>query len=248
VKGWFVEDFTLEEIETLRARERFAFRDHSRDGQFQLAKLADLLNLAARSRTRFGRRPGVLIEIKHAAYFDSIGLPMADAVSHALRDFSLTSADAPAWVECFEIDILRRLRRVVATPIIQLLDAPQMRPADVAAAGGSSTYGQMIMPAGLAEIATYASAIGAWKRLIVPATREGGVDSVARRLESPTSLISDAHAAGLAVHAWTFRSEPRFLTGDYENDPVREYQQFAGLGIDGIITDFPDVAVGATNR
>src|SRR6185437_5079999 len=73
----------------------------------------------------------------------------------------------------------------------------------------------------------------AWKRLIVPAARDGNEDANAIRLAAPTSLLCDAHAAGLAVHAWTFRSEPRFLAADYDNDPTREYQQFMNLGIDG---------------
>jgi glycerophosphoryl diester phosphodiesterase len=243
MQGWFVEDFTLKEIKMLRARERFAFRDHSHDGQFNLITLAELLEFAAHSQTRLGHRPGVLIEIKHAAYFDSIGLPIDEPVARALRDFPLAGSDAPAWVECFEIDILHRMRKLISTPLIQLLDAPPMQPADVAAAGGSLTYGEMMTPQGLAEIATYANAIGAWKRLIVPASRDRKDDATLERLQTPTSLISDAHAAGLAVHAWTFRSEPRFLAADYDNDPAREYQQFESLGIDGMITDFPDAAL-----
>jgi len=243
IQGWFVEDFTLEEIKTLRARERFDFRDHSHDGQFNLITLAELLDFAAHSRTRLGHRPGVLIEIKHAAYFDSIGLPIDEPVARTLGDFSLAASDAPVWVESFEIDILHRMRKCISTPLIQLLDAPHLKPADVAAAGGSLTYGQMITPRALANIATYATAIGAWKRLIVPAARDGNDDANAIRLAAPTSLLCDAHAAGLAVHAWTFRSEPRFLAADYDNDPTREYQQFMNLGIDGIITDFPDAAL-----
>jgi glycerophosphoryl diester phosphodiesterase len=126
-------------------------------------------------------------------------------------------------------------------PLIQLLDAGQMRPADVVAAGGQLTYGQMITPAGLGQIKTYASAIGAWKRLIIPEMLDGG-------LSQPTSLIRDAHAAGLAVHAWTFRNEPRFLAANYGNDPLREYQQFMEVGVDGVITDFPDSASRAIAR
>ena len=258
VQGWFVHDFTLDEIRLLRARERFPFRDHSYDNQFGVLSLADLLDFALRQRTRSGRPPGVIIEIKHANYFDSIGLPMDEAIVRTLSDSGMggppmsfesqNTGEPPvpqAWVESFEIDVLRRLRGKIQTPIIQLLDGPNMRPADVLAAGRSLTYGDMATPAGLAEITTYATGVGAWKRLILPALLDGGPSAEGLRLGPPTSMIADAHAKGLAVHAWTFRGEPQFLVTDYGNDPAKEYQQFAALGLDGFITDFPDVARAA---
>jgi len=61
----------------------------------------------------------------------------------------------------------------------------------------------------------------------------------------PTDLVARAHAAGLFVHVWTMRSDPAFLSKTYEGHPEREYQQFATLGVDGVFTDFSDVAVRA---
>ena len=95
-------------------------------------------------------------------------------------------------------------------------------------------------PTGLQEIASYADAIGAWKRLIVPARSDSTATEV--RLNAPTSLIDDAHAAGLDIHAWTFRSDAHFLAADYNGDAASEYVQFRALGLDGFITDFPDDA------
>jgi glycerophosphoryl diester phosphodiesterase len=91
----------------------------------------------------------------------------------------------------------------------------------------------------LARIATYADGIGPDKRLIVP------LDAASGALGAPTDLVSRAHAAGLFVHAWTMRSDPRFLAREYGGDPGREYRQFAALGVDGVFTDFPDDAVRA---
>ncbi|HET6249479.1 MAG TPA: glycerophosphodiester phosphodiesterase family protein [Tepidisphaeraceae bacterium] len=242
VDGWFTPDFTLEEIGRLRARERFDFRDHSHDGQFPLLSLDELLQWAAGQRMRRGRPLGVIIEIKHAAFFESNGYSVDEAVVQAMDKFSLAGADSSAFVESFEIDILRRLSRRIQTPLIQLLDAAPSRPADENAVGEATTYGDLITPAGLAEIATYARAIGPWKRLIVPEQLEGTSVATSTRLGAPTPLIADAHAAGLAVHTWTFRSEPRFLTTEYAGDPLAEYRQFASLGVDGLISDFPDAA------
>ena len=79
------------------------------------------------------------------------------------------------------------------------------------------------------------------KRLIVPADSAGS-------LLPATSLVDDAHAAGLFVHVWTLRSEDAFLSASYGGDPRREYEQFASLGVDGLFTDFPDVAAGVFRR
>jgi len=49
----------------------------------------------------------------------------------------------------------------------------------------------------------------------------------------------------LRVHTYTFRSEPATLAPEYHGDPQLEYQQFYALGIDGVFSDFADVALSA---
>jgi glycerophosphoryl diester phosphodiesterase len=125
-----------------------------------------------------------------------------------------------------------------------LIDDAATQPFDFIAAGDARTYRDLITPAGLKAIADYAIGIGVWKRLIVPAEQPDAdaPKNQPARLLPPGTLVSDAHAAGLQIHAWTFRNEPQFLAEDYGGDPRREYQQFLGLGVDGLITDFPDMA------
>ena len=67
-------------------------------------------------------------------------------------------------------------------------------------------------------------------------------------LREPTTLVADAHKAGLLVHVWTLRSEAAFLSPSYGGDPIKEYRQFAALGVDGIFGDFPDVAFAALRK
>ena len=81
----------------------------------------------------------------------------------------------------------------------------------------------------------YADGIGPNKRLVVPTGPDG-------RLQPATSLVDDAHRAGLLVHPWTFRSDRNFLAAEYVEDPAREYAQFFSLGVDGVFSDFPDAA------
>ena len=81
-------------------------------------------------------------------------------------------------------------------------------------------------PIDVAAVAEYADAIGPAKALV------------------DTDLIKAAHAAGLEVHPYTFRAEPRFLSGGAP-DLASELRHYYALGVDGVFADHPDVAIGA---
>ncbi|MEZ5292357.1 MAG: glycerophosphodiester phosphodiesterase [Vicinamibacterales bacterium] len=233
ITGWFVEDFTLEEVRTLRAKERLASRSHAYDGQFGIPTFEEVVALAQAQAKARGRPIGVYPETKHPSYFAGIGLPLEPKLLAVLDALGWNSSDAPVFIQSFEVDNLRRLHRQTRVRLVQLLN-PGGRPAD----GSARTYAEMTTPAGLKDIATYAAGIGANQRLIVPADRQG-------RLGTPTSLVGDAHRAGLLVHVWTLRDDPPFLAAGYEGDPLREHRQFLALGVDGVFTDFPDTAMRA---
>jgi glycerophosphoryl diester phosphodiesterase len=93
----------------------------------------------------------------------------------------------------------------------------------------------MLDAAGLKQIAAYADGIGPEKRLVVPIAPDGSVGA-------PTDLVQRAHAAGLLVHIWTIRVDKEFLPAGYHGRAEAEFEQFRGLGVDGIFTDFPDAA------
>jgi glycerophosphoryl diester phosphodiesterase len=234
VTGWFSEDFTLAEIKTLRARERLPFRDHGFDGRFEIPTFEEVLELAVR------RGVGVYPETKRPSYFRGIGLPLEEPLLAALEAVGWTEKEAPVFLQSFETGNLRELRKRTNVRLIQLLDEPG-RPWDFAAAGDRRTYQDLATPEGLAWIAGYADGVGPHKRLIVPLDHD-------RRLQPPTSLVDDAHRAGLHLHPWTFRSDPEFLAPEYEGQAEREYRQFYRLGVDGVFSDFPDVAVRSLAR
>ena len=218
VTGWFTEDLTLGELKTLRARERLAFRSHEYDGRFLVPTLDEVIDLAARKSREAGRSIAVYPETKHPTYFRAIGLPLEARLVAALDAHGLRRKEDAAFIQSFEPSSLQMLRPMTGVRLMQLLDE-----------------GAEVTPTRLAAIARYADGIGPNKRLIVPAADDG-------RLLPPTSLVRDAHAAGLFVHVWTLRSEAVFLSPSYDGDPAREYEQFASLGVDGIFTDFPDMA------
>lgn len=246
IDGWFSEDFTLAEIKTLRAIERFPFRDHSYDGKFQVITFRELIELAQKRGKEAGRVIGIYPEIKNPSYFASIGLPLEERLAAELDRAGYTSHDSPVIVQSMEPSSLRKLRSVTRVRLMQLTDANEERPYDFVLKGDPRTYGDLLAPAGLREIATYADGIGPWKRQIVPMqARTADADSPSGPLLKPTSLVQDAHSAGLFVHPYTFRREKRFLASEYDGDPIREYLQFYDLGVDGVFSDNADLAYQA---
>ena len=234
VTGWFAEDFTLDEIKALRAVERLPdLRPHNTayNGQFEVPTFDEILALADALGHARGRPVGVYPETKHPSYARRIGLPLEEPLVAALHARGLDGHDDPVWIQSFEVGNLRRLRSMTGLRLVQLAE-PGNAPADVP----GCPYESMLTPSGLAEIATYADAIGVAIPLVLdPATL------------APTQLVADAHAVGLAVHVWTVRPENAFLPPQLRSlGPPSAHGDLASLaralattGADGVFTDAP---------
>jgi glycerophosphoryl diester phosphodiesterase len=238
VTGWFVEDFTLAEFKTLRARERLpTLRPGSAaiDGQEAVPTYQEMLDLAKSESARLGRTIGTYPEMKHPTFLASVGLDIATALLAALKSNNLDSKDAPVFVQCFEPGPLRAFRPRSKARLIQLVSP------------GKETDA-MITPAGLKDMATYADGIGPETNLVIPQSDAG--------LGPATSLVAAAHAAGLAVHPWTVRAENQFLPkplriGTAPGDHGHVEQLYAALyaaGIDGLFSDFSALNFAARNK
>lgn len=249
VTGWFVDDLTAAEVATLRARERLGeIRQQSSmyDGRFQVPTLAQILDLAVTSSSRLGRSVGVYLELKHPTYFAGHSLRHDDSLLKDLSAVRLTKSQV--LVQCFEPSTLRRLATKTDLPLVQLVNVTG-RPYDWEHHGHGRTFADMLTPAGLRELSTYAAAVGVHKSLVIPRDPDG-------RLSQPSGLVAQAHAAGMAVHAWTFRNENAFLPADRRRgahaamfgDAFGEYAAYFAAGVDGVITDHPDTAVTAAQK
>jgi glycerophosphoryl diester phosphodiesterase len=246
--GWFTEDFTLAELKTLRAVERIPGtrqRNTLYDGRYEVPTFDEVLALARSESRRTGRTIGVAPETKHPTYFDSIGLSLEEPLVRSLRRAGLDRHNAPVVVQSFETANLRELDRATRVPLVQLV-AGSGAPYDVVAAGGSTTYADLLTDAGLAEVAAYAEWIGPDKNRLVPRLPDG-------TLGQPTDVVARAHAAGLQVVPYTFRNENQFLpaelrVGTEPDDSGRAFEEYAvfyDLGVDGVFSDNPDTAVAA---
>ncbi|MBK6489341.1 MAG: glycerophosphodiester phosphodiesterase [Gemmatimonadetes bacterium] len=240
VTGWFTEDFTLAELKTLRAHERLPSRSHAFDGRFEVPTLDEVLTLVRASERATGRTIGVYPETKHPSHFAAIGLPLEDSLLATLARHGYHGRDDAVFIQSFETGNLRGLRTRTSIRLVQLVDVGGA-PADLAAAGDPRGSRDLVTAAGLGEIATYADAVGVHKALVLP---PAAVGAPAR----PTTLVRDAHAAGLAVHVWTLRSDAPYLGAEYAGDAAAEWRAFAAAGVDGMFGDFPDVGVRALGR
>jgi glycerophosphoryl diester phosphodiesterase len=231
--GWFTEDFTLAELKTLRAKERIPqFRPNNTrfDGRFEIPTFREVLKLRTRLSRKYHRRIGIYPETKHPTYFRSIGLPLEERLARILRTNGLDRRNAPVFVQSFETQNLRALDRLVKVPLVQLLGAPTQHPF-----GDPRTYADLMTPAGLRDVATYADGLGPPKET------------------TTLALVNDAHAAGLLVHPYTFRNENVFLPASLRRgtdpaaygDAFSEYRWYFALGVDGVFSDNPDTAVEA---
>jgi glycerophosphoryl diester phosphodiesterase len=246
--GWFTEDFTYQEIRTLRAKERLPDirqENSTFDGLYHIPTLQEVITLAKEESERLGRPIGIYPETKHPTYFDSLGLSLEEPLVRALRRNGLDRADAHVFVQSFEvsnlIDLDKNLK--VKVRLAQLISA-EGAPYDFVAAGDPRTYADLITRKGLRFVATYADGVGVNKDLIIPRDENG-------ELLPTTDLVQRAHAVGLDVHTWTFRPENAFLPVDFRRgeDPAAwgnwaaEAKLLFRAGIDGIFADAPDLAV-----
>ena len=247
-EGWFTEDFTLAELKTLRAIERLPQlrpQNAAMDGMFDVPTWEEMIDFAAAESAARGRMIGLVPEIKHSTYFAGIGLPMEDRFLAILAAHDYTRR-CPLEIQSFEIANLKYLRAKLGHPphtrLMQLVEPGAGKPADVVKAGSGPSYAEMVAPAGLADVARYADVIAPPTRAIIPL----GPD---KKLAAPTSLVADAHKAGLLVHIWTFRPENYFLAADFQDaggpaarneaGSVAEIQTYVRQGIDGFFSDDP---------
>lgn len=242
IDGWFTEDFTLAELKTLRARERLPQLrpgNAKYDGQEAIPTFAEVCAIARAGGV------GVYPEMKHPRHFASVGLPFEQRMADALKAELLDSREAPVFVQCFEVGPLKTLRGLTRAPLVQLVDA-EGSPADLP----DVRYVDMVTAGGLKAIAAYADGVGPNKSLVIPQSEDA--------LLPATTLVKDAHDAGLKVHPWTVRAENYFLPKslqrglsarpDYlrlHGDVTAVFRALYAAGVDGVFSDFPGLAVAA---
>ena len=208
--GWFTEDFTWDELSTLRCRERLPKlrpTSASFDDEQPVLRLRDVLDLVRAASLEQGREIGVVLEIKHATYFDRLGWDVAALVEAELIDAGWARGELPLTIEAFESTVLRRLReRGIRGTYVYLLEAAG-RPFDMVAALGKAapTYRDTVRPAGLDGLVGVVDGISVDKRVILAPDKLG-------RMTGPSPVIARrtrTRAAGLHVDMPSGECVPR---------------------------------------
>ncbi|WP_038341912.1 glycerophosphodiester phosphodiesterase [Acinetobacter sp. A47] len=250
--GWFTEDFSLAELQQLKARERIP--QYRPDNQkyndlYPVPTLEQIIELAEAHYKKTGKIIGLYIETKHPTYFQKQNLPLEDNLLKTLSKYKYTRDIAPIYIQSFEVGNLKYLKNqldlhksIKHVQLIQLYDAADTQPADYVAENNPKTYADLATASGLKEVAKYANGVGPWKNYIFK-------DAA---MTKPTSFVKDAHQAGLKVHPYTFRPEnvhlpdslkcsadkakqaQRCITGS-----IKEMQLYFKVGVDGVFTDDP---------
>jgi len=256
------------------------------NGKVPILTMQEIIDIARAKSAATGRVISVYPEAKNPYWNNAQAMangcgtgnhPFEDAIIKLIKDNILNSKTAPIFVQSFDPASLKYMRSAgLNTRIVQLIDGNDVnyktgemiyrtddaynfvdgRPYSWTVAGDGRYFGEMLTPAGLAEIKTYADGIGPWKPQVMALKISpfktsnadgspyvgslGEVNSI-----TPTNVITDAHKAGLFVHVYTFRNEQKYLAGLYKGDPAAEYLAFFRAGVDGVFTDFANTAVAA---
>jgi glycerophosphoryl diester phosphodiesterase len=175
---WWVADFTLAELKTLRAKQAFRGRSKEFDGQFQIPTFEEVLQLATTSKTRSGHAVCVYPEAKSPAYHASLGMDLAGPILDTLKKYHLDKKGSPIFIQCFEPAFLKAIRPRTQLPLIMLV-------ADKAGLDAANAY----------PGAPFWDGIGGTHQLVL--NKDG----------SSTGVLEAAHARGQAVHLWTYRDD-----------------------------------------
>jgi glycerophosphoryl diester phosphodiesterase len=240
--GWFTEDFTWAELDTLRARERLVSTRPANtkfDGQQGILRLTDLIDIL-----NSADRPVVMVaELKHATYFEGLGLPLE----------ATFAADIARWakpdnliVESFEQGALSKVQELNVPGRVTFLADVFGSPADQVARFGADarSFADYLTDAGLARLAAEVDGVSVNKALVLATDSSGSVTGT-------TDLVSRARSAGLETYAWTLRAENRFLEKNFRHGMrKREFGDWRGefdlimrSGVDGVFADQPDLAL-----
>lgn len=264
--AYFASDFTLAEIKTLRAVQSRAGRPTAFNGLYAIPTLDEVIALEKSEAAKAGRSVGIYPEIKHSTFHATVagfGVNVfEDKLVAILHTAYGNSAAVPVFIQSFEVSSLQYLNTRTGIRLVQLVDAddvkddgslslvvPYHKPYDFVVKNDPRSFADLLTPAGLDFVKTYADGIGPWKPYLVKTvndkvdrTGDGAITVQDRRVDGSTGVIALAHARGLLVHTWTFRDD----AGMYGfTDPQAEIAYYMRLGVDGVFTDFPSTGVAA---
>lgn len=178
-EDWWVADFTLAELKTLRAVQPFKGRSKVFDGLYPVATFDEVLDLASQRHTVAGAPVCVYPEAKSPAYHAAIGHPdMAEKILAALQAHGMATRGSPIFIQSFEPDFVKKIDAMTDLPVVMLVADKAGLDAALAKPGAPFWQG-----------------LGPNLNMLFDANGKS------------TGVVEAAHAKGIAVHPWTFRDD-----------------------------------------
>lgn len=267
---FYVMDFLMDEIRSLRATEGFEIKDGAAtpifDDRFPLWKsrfsfhtFAEEIEFIQGLNSTTGRDVGLYTELKAPWLHHQEGKDIAAATYEVLKSYGYR--DSGAYLQCFDPHELVRIKNElgpatgVDLPLVQLIAYTDWHETQEQLPDGSwrnYDYDWMLRPGGMPRIAEYAVGIGPDYHMLVdaepgrgePGQGESGLGESDK--PRPNSIVADAHAAGLLVHPYTIRKDQ---LPDWADDVDQVYDVVLRQArVDGIFTDYPALGVGFLDR
>jgi glycerophosphoryl diester phosphodiesterase len=228
-------DFDLHELQQLIVTGRksraatYSYSDRfpKNSHQFRITTLEEEIQMIQGLNKGTGGVVGLYTEIKSPAWHKTQGYDLTTIVLDTLGQYGYRNAADNIFIQCFDPAELKRIRLELNSKLklVQLIGENAWNEAD-------TDYNVMRTPEGLKDIARYANGIGPSIDHIL-SSRFGKI--------TVTELVNEAHNLNLLVHPYTLRKDslPNFVSGFNELIELL----FEQAGVDGVFTDFPDLAV-----
>ncbi|KAH0659283.1 hypothetical protein KY290_028844 [Solanum tuberosum] len=232
--GYFLVDFTLEELKLLRVKQRYPFRDQQYNGEFSIITFEEFISIALDAH----RVVGIYPEIKNPVLINQHvkwpgGKKFEDKFVETLKKYGYNGSymskqwlKQPAFIQSFAPTSLIYISNQTDLPKIFLIDDTNTPTQDT-----NQSYWEITSDGYLDYIKEYVVGIGPWKDTIVPCS--------SNYMQTPSDLVARAHARNLQVHPYTFRNENQFVHFNFSEDPYNEFDYWINkMGVDGLFTDF----------
>jgi len=233
---FYARDFDLAEIATLKVHERtnakgepaFPGRFQSNGEPFRIHTLERELELVETLRQNGTRPIGIYPEIKDPQWHREEGVDITQLVLDELARFGYEVHQDPVYLQCFDEREVRRIRHDLGSKLklVQLIGEDNWSPEP-------TNFAAMQTMAGLEKLAETCDGIGPWLQQLYKLSADGSI--------MDQGLVTRAHAQGLVVHPYTFRTDA-LPSGFSDFDELLMFM-VGDLNIDGLFTDFPDAAV-----
>lgn len=215
MEGWFSVDYTTNDLQNVTLKQSIQSRPIYFDGTLPIVPVEYVFS-------QF-KPPAVWLNVQYDSFYSQFKLSMRSYILSVSKQYIVDYISSP------EVNFLTSISGRVSKKtklVFRFLDERSIEPST------NQTYGSMLK--NLTFVKTFASGILVPKNYIWPVTSDN-------YLLPYTSVVDDAHKAGLEIYAADFAND-FFISYNYSYDPLSEYLYFTDNGafsVDGVLTDFP---------